>query len=283
MTAGADESKWIFIGGAPRSGTTYLQLLLYATGRFATAQESHLFPDFLARMDERWRAFEEKAVAHRHVGLPAVISAPAFDDVLRGVALDVMQAIASPKPDAEWILEKTPANILVWPLIVRLFPQARLINVVRDPRAVVASTIAARKWAGDWAHREIASIAEQWVRSVTAGLALEEARPSTIRIRYERLCASTPGMLRALLLRLGINLTIREVKAMVESVSIQALREARFEAPWPLGDEPTDFFRSGVPDAWKKELSVATIAIIEDITQNEMEILGYSPVVKAME
>ncbi|MEP6966606.1 MAG: sulfotransferase, partial [Pseudomonadota bacterium] len=177
VSEGLIEQRCVLVGGAPRSGTTYVQLLLYASGMFATAQESHLFPAFLGRMDEVWDRFAERAQNHRNVGLPAIMSKEEFDDVLRMMARRILSGIAARKPDAPWVLEKTPENVLVWPLIVRLLPRVRFITVIRDPRAVVASTIAARSWAGEWAHREVAAITESWIRNVRACLALEAAHP----------------------------------------------------------------------------------------------------------
>jgi hypothetical protein len=276
----AIEPPCALVGGAPRSGTTYVQLLLYATGRFATAQESHLFPAFLARMDEVWERFDDRAQSHRDVGLPAVISREEFDDILRAAARRVLASIAARKPDAPWVLEKTPENVLVWPLIVRLLPKARFIIVVRDPRAVVASTVAARSWAGEWAHREVGQIAESWVRAVKAGLALEAAHPHVTRIRFERLRAQTPTVLAFLLNRFQLGVAPGKVRTIIDSVSLASLKKKRFEAPWPLAGEPRDFFRQGSQSAWRRELSVADIALVEDIAKEEMRILSYAPAVE---
>jgi hypothetical protein len=268
------------VGGAPRSGTTYVQLLLYASGECATAQESHLFTAFLGRLDEVWERFEERAKTHRDVGLPTVISRAKFDEILHDAAIAVMSDIAGRKPAAPWVVEKTPENVLVWPLITRLLPKARFIIVVRDPRAVVASTLAARSWAGEWAHRDVAQIAESWVRSVSAGLALEGSHPHVIRVRFERLRAQTPSVLTEMLGRFGLRAPPEKVRRIVASVSLQALKEKRVEAPWPLAGEPANFFRQGSRTAWRQELSIAQIALIEDVAKEEMKILGYEPVIK---
>jgi Sulfotransferase family len=274
------DQRCVLVGGAARSGTTYVQLLLYASGHFATAQETHLFPAFLARMDEVWDRFEERAQIHRNVGLPAVISRAKFDDVLRASAVQILSDIAASKPDAPWVLEKTPENVLVWPLIVRLLPKVRFITVIRDPRAVVASTIAAQSWAGEWAHREVAQITEGWVRSVQASLALEAAHPHVIRVRYERLRAQPVSVLTGILNKFNLKVSPEETRGIVADVSLQALKGGRFKAPWPLSEEPLDFFRKGSETAWRQELSIAKIAMIEEITRDEMRILGYVPVAR---
>lgn len=274
------EQHCVLVGGAPRSGTTYVQLLLYASGMFATAQESHLFPAFLGRMDEVWDRFEERAQTHRHVGLPAIMTKEEFDDVLRTVARRILSGIAARKPDAPWVLEKTPENVLVWPLIVRLLPKVRFITVIRDPRAVVASTIAARSWAGEWAHREVAQITESWIRNVRACLALEAAHPHVTRVRFERLRAQPANVLAGILNKFQLNVAPERARRIVASMSLQSLKEARFKAPWPLAEEPLDFFREGSESAWREELSIAMVAVIEDLAKDEMRILGYTPVAR---
>jgi hypothetical protein len=274
------ERQCVLVGGAARSGTTYVQLLLYATGQFASSQETHLFPAFLARLDEIWERFEDRSLTHRDVGLPAVMSKEVFDDILRTAARRVLEVIAAGRPDAPWIVEKTPENVLVWPLIVRLLPKVRFIVVVRDPRAVVASTVAARSWAGDWAHREIGQIAESWIRSIRAGMALEAAHPHVTRIRYERLRAQTASVLTGILQNFQLKLGPENVRRIIESVSLQSLKKKHFEAPWPLAAEPPDFFRKGSQTAWRQELSIADIALIEDLAKDEMRILGYAPLVE---
>ncbi len=274
------ERQCVLVGGAARSGTTYVQLLLYATGQFASSQETHLFPAFLARLDEIWERFEDRSLTHRDVGLPAVMSKDVFDDILRTAARRVLEVIAASKPDAPWIVEKTPENVLVWPLIVRLLPKVRFIVVVRDPRAVVASTVAARSWAGDWAHREIGQIAESWIRSVRAGMALEAAHSHVTRIRYERLRAQTASVLTGILQNFQLKLGPENISRIIDSVSLQSLKKKHFEAPWPLAGEPPDFFRKGSQTAWRQELSIADIALIEDLAKDEMRILGYAPLVE---
>ncbi|MBA3811496.1 MAG: sulfotransferase [Caulobacteraceae bacterium] len=274
------EQRCVLVGGAPRSGTTYVQLLLYASGLFATAQESHIFPAFLGRMDEVWDRFEERAQSHRNVGLPAIISRAEFDDILRAAARRILAHIAARKPDAPWVLEKTPENVLVWPLIVRLLPRVRFITVIRDPRAVVASTIAARSWAGDWAHREVAQITESWIRSVKACLALEAAHPHVTRVRFERLRAQPANVLAGILTKFKLQVAPEKARRIVASVSLQTLKDGRFEAPWPLSQEPEEFFREGSETAWREELSVAMIALVEDLARDEMRILGYTPVAR---
>ena len=152
--------------------------------------------------------------------------------------------------------------------------------VVRDPRAVVASTVAARSWAGEWAQREVGQITESWIRSVRAGMALEAAHPRVTRVRYERLRAQTASVLTGILTNVQLKVAPEKIRGIVDSVSLQSIKKRNFEAPWPLAGEPPDFFRKGSQTGWRQELSIADIALIEDLAKDEMRILGYPPAIQ---
>src|SRR5947208_10995760 len=51
----ADMNPFVFIVGAQRSGTTWLQRLLASHPAIAGGQESHLFSGYLAPLWQRWR------------------------------------------------------------------------------------------------------------------------------------------------------------------------------------------------------------------------------------
>lgn len=52
----AQHKSCIFIVGAPRSGTTWLQLMLARHPAISTCQETHLFSSYLGPMHKAWRA-----------------------------------------------------------------------------------------------------------------------------------------------------------------------------------------------------------------------------------
>ena len=88
------------------------------------------------------------------------------------------------------------------------------------------------------------------------------------------------NVLAGILTKFKLNVAPERARRIVASMSLQSLKEARFDAPWPLSEEPMDFFREGSETAWREELSIAMIAVIEDLARDEMRILGYTPVVR---
>lgn len=90
--------------------------------------------------------------------------------------------------------EKTPRNVLVFSELLSVFPTARFIHVVRDPRAVVASLLQVGKRQKKRGRKQgrgmdTATAAINHVKAhVCAGLAASAAAPERIlTVVYEEL------------------------------------------------------------------------------------------------
>lgn len=106
------EPDYIFVAGCGHSGTTLLAAILGAHSRvFTIATETNCFvpTNRTPRTDDEKRAWLE---AH---------------------------AKECDKPDVTYICEKTPSHIRRFDDAHRLYPEAKLICIVRDPRDVAAS------------------------------------------------------------------------------------------------------------------------------------------------
>src|SRR5439155_26280155 len=69
----------------------------------------------------------------------------AMRDLLDGVFLDNLERLG---PDARYIVERTPGHVSHLPLIADVFPDARVIHIVRDGRAV-ARSLTSMDWGPD--------------------------------------------------------------------------------------------------------------------------------------
>ena len=135
----------VFLVGGPRSGTTWLQLLLSRSPRIATANETHLFTGYTRSLFSAWKHHQRNA---RALGLHHLMSEEEYLDLVRNFACKVMLRILDKKPEADVILEKTPDHILHWSNILKIFPDAHFLHIVSDPRSVVSSLCAAQGLAG---------------------------------------------------------------------------------------------------------------------------------------
>ncbi|MEY2471866.1 MAG: hypothetical protein QOK28_1195 [Actinomycetota bacterium] len=186
-----------FVVGAPRSGTTWLQQLLYVHPELATGGESHLFCEGLPAV---FRNFEHpNGMSHLStwVSRPELVSAArAFCD-----RVFVAQRDAT-RPDARMVLEKTPNHRLQAALQAELYPDARYVHIVRDGRDATASQ--RELWGG--ADAEFADpdrAADAWAAAVRDVRAHFGAL-AYLELRYEDVMADTPGALARIFDHLGL-------------------------------------------------------------------------------
>jgi hypothetical protein len=269
--------KLAFLVGAPRSGTTWLQLLLSRSPLIATAQETDLFNKFLRPMVEEWNRF-------RRTGEPAILSEVLSDDefrsMLHGISAFVFAKIAHGKPSATVVLEKTPNHVNHWREILDLWPDAHFIHIIRDPRSMVASLRHASKtWGPAWGPSKISTIAERWVRDVSDGRKIASATHNYQEITYERLLSDGSGALLQILTRLGVPSTPNDCSRYVDECSIDNLKAGKLNnAPFDLAKAGKYRFRVGGTEGWRSELSTWEIAYVERLAGPLMSELGFEPV-----
>ncbi len=285
---------YAFIVGCPRSGTTWLQLLLAQHSEVATVQETHLFRAYLAPLYARWKREleawdDEERAGERGWGLSPLLDERAFDDLCRGFAEGVLaRALPEAAPEeggrrpvgvpARVLVEKTPSHCLHAGLIRRLLPGARFLHVVRDPRAVAASLRrASRRWWGGWAPERPEEAAAWWVEHVQAGLAIPSA--ACRRVRYERLHEDAARELAGALRFLGVTAAPEACEEAAARCRIERLRGGASDvrSPRPLSEAPDGFYAEGKVEGWREELSPAEIAAVEAVAGPLMGELGYAP------
>jgi LPS sulfotransferase NodH len=186
-----------FIVGAPRSGTTWLQQLLYVHPGLATGGESHLFCEGLPAVFANFDHPDGMSHLSTWVARAELLGAArAFCDRI----FDTQRAAT--RPEARLVLEKTPNHRLQAALQAQLYPDARYVHIVRDGRDATASQ--RELWAA--ATDEFADAdrnADAWGRAVRdvrehfGGLAYLE-------LRYEDVMADTPAALARIFSHLGL-------------------------------------------------------------------------------
>ncbi len=116
-----------FLIGFPRSGTTLLEQVLGAHPAVVTLEERETLQDSVS-------AFMKQPADLSRLGL-------ASDEELEPYRRRYLQRIgaAGVTVDGKLFIDKHPLNGLKLPLIARLFPGARILLAIRDPRDVVLS------------------------------------------------------------------------------------------------------------------------------------------------
>ena len=277
------ENKYglIFIGGCPRSGTTALQLFLGSHSAIATTRETHLFDFYVGPFLQRYR--NEAQLTKSNDGIRRLLSESDMMRWCHTFSEAVFERMLSLKPSAAIVLEKTPGNSKYGCRIAELFPSYCFISVIRDPRGVAASFLAASRHAwGAWASSAVPAIAQKWLGAIGTLPVLDRAFGRRhIYIRYEDFLnpnADARGRL--------IGFLVSQFPKQAFELSQFALPEVGSTSDLGLSDDQynpskegrTDFFRRGIPDGWQTELATRDIKIIERLCGAEMQKLGYVPV-----
>ncbi len=270
--------KLAFLVGAPRSGTTWLQLLLARSPSVVTAQETHLFSAFLRSMVERWT--DDRRTGAK-VGVVKVLNDDEYRSLLRLASGFVFAKIATSKPSATVVLDKSPTHVQCSREILDAWPDAHFIHIIRDPRSVVASLrVASRTWAADWASPRISTNCERWIADVRRGRKIPLDTPNYLEVKYEDLISEGPETLFRILTGLGIPTSLDDCQRYVEECSIQNLKAGKLDgAPFDVARMGKESWRIGKTDSWHSELSKREIALIERLAGPLMLELGYKPAI----
>jgi hypothetical protein len=221
----SDERKQlevIFLLGAPRSGTTWLQELLAQHPAIASSQETKLYHEFINPMWTSWKRQpledEDRWRRLRFTGLGCILTEEEFVAMARMFAESVYERVLALKPGSRIILDKDPPNNRYVELLISLFPEGKFVHLIRDGREVAASLVDAhRGWGESWAPRTVASAARIWREHVEGARTARKGRLYT-EVRFEDLKGDPTNTLRELLICLGLPCSEGLVTEMISKV-----------------------------------------------------------------
>ncbi|GEM_PF-740666 len=259
----AHPDDFVFIGGAGRSGTTLLRVMLDAHPAIHCGPEVKVLPK-LARLREAWAASLGSAL------LDAGIDAQGLDDAFRAFVRTLLRGRA---PGAQRIAEKTPHNAASMAVLGSLFPRARFLHVVRDGRAVAAS-LQRQAWRDPSTGQPLAQCqdlvagAQYWKQLLLTARHQAALLPGRVlEVRYELLVAEPERELRRVLAFLG------------EAWNPAVLEHTNSTAVLPAAESSSKDVSQPVyahaVDRWRRELSTGQIAEVEATCGDVLELLGY--------
>jgi len=261
----------LFVVGAPRSGTTWLQQLLLEHPRVVGGEhETHFFVNFGPVLER----FDRQDTRTRRVGLPCYWSRETLHETLWRLWVSTMRASAEAKANASLLVEKTPGHALHMQSIRSLLPGACFVHLVRDARAVAASMLAAhRSWAGDAMPSTARWAAQVWREHVCAARATARNLPANayLEVRYEDLRRAPTEELQRVLTFVGLANNLDETQGLVEPYLLDSV----VGAPPVLGARTQGFVRSGAVLGWKDELSWRQRWAIWRQTRTLLRQMGY--------
>jgi len=206
----------VFIVGMPRSGTTLTRALLNQHPRISLAlTESHFIPYFIktfgdpppfetpGQVEQFIKRFH-RTVFYQNLSQQGYTLTAA--DLSQDAGLDswalVFEVILrrfSPKPDAADAIwgDKTPGYLQHMPLLQQIYPGARFLHLIRDPRDYCLS--ARQSWG-----KSIYRAAHRWQATMSSARRAGEAMGDAyLEITYESLLTETEAVMRRIAAFLG--------------------------------------------------------------------------------
>ena len=241
-----------FIVGCPRSGTTLLSVLLDRHSRLCVTPETGFYDEIAPRLSRlhTWRRLPELGLTPEEV--------PTEGNVLEAI-LDLY----AKKRGKARSGEKTPQHLLHVPEILRDFPDAKIVCIIRDGRDNALSLHAMPWWRGS-----LRSAAKLWAKC--ARLAAQyAAHDAFLLVRYEDLVADSRGVLSRVMAHLGETFEESQLDVRVSSATVLPRSlEWKGQALQPID--------ANEPGRRRSEATARQIAVIEAIAGRELQLHGYA-------
>jgi len=218
----------VFIVGVPRSGTTWMWGLLTSHPNVETLVREDIDPLNPSVVDGK-RITSETGIFIK------------YDDK---VVLSTINKKIKKHPE-KILVEKTPMHILHIKKIMRLFPDAKIIHVLRDPRAVAASMLHSKfyKFANS-----IRDTTDQYEKCINAIRPFEK-NPNVYTLKYEDLFHETRAQLTKVLDFIGLS------EKYIEKMINENHKKTKVDLK--------GVYRKGKINIYKKELTPKQIKTIE--------------------
>lgn len=275
----------IFVVGANRSGTTLLRLVLNAHPRIAIPEEIVYFGSFMAGVpieswqspplaESRYAAFVRQFIEKKCAALEGIDHEALIGEIMQSETRDfrrpyqmAIEAWARLHGKERWG-EKTPGNLFYADVLRDMFPDARFIHMVRDPRAGVSSMMKT-----SFFPKDIVFNAMSRHKFMTRGRdILETAVPASHRttLRYEDLVTNPEPTIKAL-----CNFLEEDFHPEMLSFYKDSSRYMKTEAATSFNKAATQPISKDNLEKWKAQLSPGDIARIEAVCRGEMVEYNY--------
>ena len=275
----------VFIVGANRSGTTLMRLILNAHAHIAIPEELLYFNSYIAGIpvtswkspdisDTVFAGFVRDYVTTACSLLGLSNAAQLIEHLcaqkpydLRAPYQLVLESWAALQGKARWG-EKTPGNLFYIDIMIEMFPDARFIYMVRDPRAGVHSMMKTSFFPQDVVFNALSR--HKFMTSGYEMLRLHVPSSHRMIVRYEDLVEATEATVRTVCQFLDEPFDPRMLQfheKAAQYMKKEAVNSYNKAATRPISSEHMA--------AWRAHLRGAEIAQIQSICKREMETHGY--------
>jgi hypothetical protein len=193
MSSGVEQHRFVFIGGLPRSGTTFLAS---AIGRFEGVSDIHGTGATVAEEGQYLQKVyptQQQAGGIAKFGYSSDMHLTEASPLATDTAREELWKAWSPYWDTDQptLLEKTPSNMLKMRFLRRLFPESSFVVLVRHP---VAQAMAVRS--RGWTREPVSKLVDHWLVAHDRMSGDLSKLDRVIVVRYEDIVTS-PGEMMA--------------------------------------------------------------------------------------
>ncbi|MBK1717506.1 sulfotransferase family protein [Thiocystis violacea] len=275
----AQSNEPFFLIGSPRSGTTLLVQILNRHSRLFIPPETDFFYylnlyGFLKRpFREIWATrFLDLYVATRSASMLGLSSIPGLKPrLLENVSsyqemfVRLMVILNEPSGKPRWG-EKTPHHLHAADMIMALFPNAPMIAIVRDGRAVTRSRLQKQNW-----EQNLFGAALIWRKDSRRLMRLMRDHDERILvIRYEDLVSSPKVVISRVCAFLGEEFQ----PGMMDSANeVETRFEAYYRQSWMAKSK--DAIDPSRTEAWRATFSDRELSLIHHVQQEDLRYWGY--------
>ena len=264
-----ENSNFIFIIGAPRSGTTWLHKMIsahedvFSLNGSNTFLQVYIFP--LENIYNREKTiFADKGFTR---GLPSKLSESQFLSLMTDFIKRFYEILPR---DKKYYVEKATDLTSEIHKIKKYIPYSKFVHIIRDGRNETISEIKLRKkYGAPFGSKDVYTGAMRWKKQV------EEARMNSsnflsdvIEIKYEDLLKNTEFFLEKIFKHIGLNC---EKKDIIQISEEYHYKNSKVSNPTTeVADSKGNPFK-----AFAKEMNIFEQALFEHIAGDLLESLGY--------
>ena len=270
-----------FIVGSGRSGSTLLRVILCAHSKVTIPPETYFIMPLLEQLPSavplnavQISAAQEIITGHYRwpdMGLSETDFKGAVARLERPYLQDILNVIYNFFLETEgktiWG-DKTPPYVSIIPGLLSLYPDARIIHLIRDGRDV-ARSFQATGWYGPWLHKNTS----EWKGAIRLIRDCRRNHPGLgiYEVRYEDLVLNTEETIHALCRNLDITFEPGMLD-WTDGLDMKIPeREAHIHRKLNRKPRTTDVFR------WKTEMTRRELLVTEAFISRELASAGYQP------
>ncbi len=258
----------VFIVGMPRSGTTLLQGILSNTGKYFPMPETHFFSRVTYALPENDFSQKDRKTIQRILSRKARIKVDEnalFNLNSQKEVFEYVIGMFNPAKKNTF-LEKTPRHVFFYSKIIRYYPTAKFICMIREPKNIVSSRL--RK--NSKRNKSTIRLALLYNKIAAAILKIKDNN-NVLLVRYEDLTTENEQTLKKIFEFLDIPFRAKFLTNVAAPKEIVSNHEF-----WKNNNLALQTIQKNNSDKWRRTLGIDQANLTNYITRSYASKFGYS-------